>query len=221
MYLEDKRIRTKICGLTRLEHARFASGALADFLGFIFWPDSPRFIKALDAKEIIDWVEGPQCVGVFVNQPIDEVNDTATIAGLDIVQLHGEESPEYCQLIEHPIIKAFRVTPDMSPDHLRYLMEPYAKVVDYYLFDTFVKGQPGGTGKTFHWDVLEGLTEEYPIFLSGGLNPENVSQAVSVVHPFAVDLSSGLEEAPGIKDFGKLEQFFENMERINDSFRHF
>jgi phosphoribosylanthranilate isomerase len=221
MYLEDKRIRTKVCGLTRLEHARFASGALADYLGFIFWPGSSRYIKPLDAKEIIEWVEGPQCVGVFVDQPIDEVNDTATIAGLDLVQLHGEESPEYCQLIDHAIIKAFRVSPDMSTDHLRYMMDPYTKVVDYFLFDTFIKGQPGGTGKTFNWEVLHGLTDDYPIFLSGGLNPDNIEQAIEVVHPFAVDLSSGLEESPGIKDFSKMEQFFEHMERINESFRHF
>lgn len=221
MYLEDKRIRTKICGLTTLEDARYASGALADFLGFIFWPGSKRYIKPLDAKEIIDWVEGPECVGVFVDQPIDEVNDTALIADLDIIQLHGDESPEYCQLIEHKIIKAFRVTPEMTTDHLRYLMDPYTKVVDYFLFDTYVKGLPGGTGATFNWDIVKELTEEYNIFLSGGLTPENISEATKIVHPFAVDLSSGLEESPGIKDIAKMEAFFEKMEIINDEFRHF
>ncbi len=216
MFIEEIRVRTKICGLTRLEDARFASGALADYLGFIFWPGSKRFIRPEDAKEIINWLEGPECVGVFVNQGIDEVNDSAHIAGVDYVQLHGEESPDFCRLMEHKIIKAFRVSPEMTEDHLRYLMDPYTNVVDFFLFDTFVKGEPGGTGKTFDWEVLYEISEDYPLFLSGGLTPQNVMTAMKKVHPFAVDVSSGVEEAPGIKDFVKLDSFFEAVRLFND-----
>ena len=222
MYLEDKKIRTKVCGLTRLDHARFASGALVDYLGFIFYPKSPRYISPEDAKEIINWIEGPDCVGVFVNQPLEEVQQIADTTGITVVQLHGDEQPDYCEQLEHvKIIKAFRVSPEMTSEHLRYLMEPYTKHVDFFLFDTYVAGQPGGTGKTFNWEVINDLTEDYDIFLSGGLTPENIKSATKTVHPYAVDLSSGLEISPGVKDFAKMEDFFERMEKINEQFSHF
>jgi phosphoribosylanthranilate isomerase len=218
MFVEEKKAKVKICGLTRLDHARYASGALADYLGFIFYPDSPRYISPEDAKEIINWVEGPECVGVFVNQPLNHVQEVANTTGITVVQLHGDETPEYCEQLDHvKIIKAFRVSPEMSNDHLRYLIEPYVKHVDYFLLDTYVKDLHGGTGETFNWEVIGELVLDYNIFLSGGLKKDNIGKAIKSVEPYAVDLSSSLEESPGVKDFAKMEAFFEEMERINNA----
>lgn len=218
MFLDDKRVRIKICGITRLEDARFASGALVDYLGFIFWPESKRYIAPAEAGAIISWLEGPECVGVFVDQPIDDVNDFGHISGVQYVQLHGDETPDYCKLMEHKIIKAFRVSPEMTKDHLRYMIDPYTNVVDHFLFDTFKKGMPGGTGETFDWEILQQVAEEFPIFLSGGLHPGNVSDALKQVHPWAVDASSKLESEPGIKDFQLMDEFIEAVRHYNDTF---
>lgn len=210
----DNRTKVKICGLTTLEDARFVSGALADFLGFIFYPDSPRYIEPAKAGAIINWLEGPEKVGVFVNQPLDDVNSIAKTTGIDIVQLHGNESPEYCDLVEKPVIKVFHITEDITSDELKSTIKPYLDYVDYFLFDTKSEGLWGGTGRTFDWDILNEITDEKPYFLSGGLNPDNISSAIQSVQPFAVDLSSGLEESPGLKDFDKVEQFFDQMRDI-------
>lgn len=218
MFLDEKRVRIKICGITRLEDARFASGAMVDYLGFIFWPGSKRYIQPAEAGAIISWLEGPECVGVFVDQPIDDVNDYGHISGLDFVQLHGDESPEYCKLMEHKIIKGFRVAPDMSADHLRYLIDPYVNTVDHFLFDTFKKDEPGGTGEVFNWEVLKEIAEEFPIFISGGLHAGNVKDALNVVHPWAVDASSKLEEAPGMKDFYLMDDFIQAVNHYNNNF---
>lgn len=212
----ENRTKVKICGLTTLEDARFASGALADFLGFIFYPDSPRYIEPAKAGAIINWIEGPEKVGVFVNQPLDDVNSIARKTGIDLVQLHGNESPEYCDLVEKPVIKAFHITADKSATDLRIEIEPYADVADYYLFDSKTDSLWGGTGKVFDWEILKKVTDEKPFFLSGGLNPENIREAIKTVNPPAVDLSSGLEESPGLKDFDKIETFFEEMRSIWD-----
>ncbi|MDX1590624.1 MAG: phosphoribosylanthranilate isomerase [Balneolaceae bacterium] len=210
----DKRTKVKICGLTTLEDARFASGALADYLGFIFYPESPRYIDPAKAGAIINWLEGPEKVGVFVNQPLDDVNSIAKQTGIDLVQLHGNESPEYCELVEKPIIKAFHITQEKTERELMAEVEPYAGVADYYLFDTKTENQWGGTGKTFNWELLNNLKGDKPFFLSGGLNIENVRKAIETAEPAAVDLSSGLEESPGLKDFDKVEAFFEEMRSI-------
>ncbi|PWN07509.1 phosphoribosylanthranilate isomerase [Rhodohalobacter mucosus] len=210
----ENRTKVKICGLTTLEDARFSSGALADFLGFIFYPDSPRYIEPAKAGAIINWIEGPDKVGVFVNQPLDDVNSIARQTGVDLVQLHGNESPEYCELVEKPVIKAFHITPDKSEADLKEEIEAYADIADYYLFDSKTDRLWGGTGKAFNWQILKGITDEKPFFLSGGLNTHNISEAIKTVKPFAVDLSSGLEESPGLKDFDKIEAFFEEMRGI-------
>lgn len=218
MFLDEKKVKIKVCGLTRLEDARFASGALVDYVGFIFWPASKRYIKPAEAGAIISWLEGPESVGVFVDQPIDDINDFGHISGLDYVQLHGEESPDYCRLVEHKIIKAFRVSDRMTTDHIRYLTDPYLNVVDYFLFDTFVDGIPGGTGKTFNWDLIQQLADEFPFFVSGGLNQSNVTELLESVHPYAVDVSSGIESEPGIKDFVLMDEFIEKVRTYNETF---
>jgi len=210
----ENRTKVKICGLTTLEDARFAAGALADYLGFIFYPDSPRYVDPAKAGAIINWIEGPQKVGVFVNQPLDDVNSIAKQTGIDLVQLHGNESPEYCDLIDQPVIKVFHITEDKTADDLKEELDPYLSVADHFLFDTKADGLWGGTGKVFDWNILNELKEDKPFFLSGGLNPKNVKQAIETVQPTAVDLSSGLENSPGLKDFDKVEDFFEVMREI-------
>ena len=210
----ENRTKVKICGLTTLEDARFVSGALADYLGFIFYPDSPRYIEPAKAGAIINWLEGPGKVGVFVNQPLDDVNSIARQTGRDYVQLHGNESPDYCSLVEKPIIKAFHIGKDTDPEELVSRIEPYLDQVDYLLFDTKSESEWGGTGQSFDWNILDEVSSDKPFFLSGGLHSQNVKNAIQTVQPYAVDLSSGLEDSPGLKDFDKIELFFDKMRDI-------
>ncbi len=206
----------KICGITNLEDARYASGAMADYLGFIFYDKSPRFIEPGEAGAIINWIEGPEKVGVFVNQPIDDVNSIARQCGLDLVQLHGDESVEYCELIQKPLIKTIHISPDTGKDELQAQVNAYAEVASFFLFDTKADGLWGGTGQTFDWKLLKGIAGDVPFFLSGGLNPENVAQAIQTVKPYAVDVSSSLEEAPGIKDFYKIDDFMDQVRSLEE-----
>ncbi len=217
MFFENEpipRTRVKICGLTTLEHARYASGAMADFLGYIFYEKSPRYIDPAAAAAIITWVEGPENVGVFVNQSIDDVNDIARLTGIDYIQLHGDESPEYCQLMEKPIIKAFRINENDTAGTLLERIGPYRNTVDYFLFDAYTPELYGGSGKSFNWDILAGFDSPKPYLLAGGLSEFNIREAVEEVRPFGLDISSGLEEEPGIKSFEKMETFFNVMNDI-------
>jgi len=210
----ENRTKVKICGLTTLEDARFVSGALADYLGFIFYPESPRYVDPAKAGAIINWLEGPEKVGVFVNQPLDDVNSIARQTGVDYVQLQGNESPDYCSLVEKPIIKVFHVDDSIEPDQLEESIMPYLSQVEYLLFDTKSDTEWGGTGQTFDWNLLKEISREKPFFLSGGLNTQNVRKAIETAEPYAVDLSSGLEDSPGLKDFDKIELFFDEMRVI-------
>lgn len=209
-----KKPKVKICGITTLEDARFASGALADYLGFIFYNKSPRYIEPAKAGAIINWIEGPEKVGVFVNEALDHVNDIAIQTGIDLVQLHGDEPPGYCDMINFPVIKAFHISPETKPDELASDIKAYKNSADYFLFDTKIDGFYGGTGQTFDWSLLGKQSMGKPFFLSGGINAENVQQAIEIVSPDVVDLSSSLEESPGLKDFDKIEEFFEVMRSL-------
>lgn len=211
---EQERTKVKICGVTSLEDARFISGALADYVGFIFYEESPRYITPAQAGAIINWIEGPQSVGVFVNQPLDDVNLTAKQTGIDLVQLHGNESAEYCQLVEKPVIKAIHITGEATETDIKTSVDSYADVVDYLLFDTKIDGKWGGTGQTFDWPLIKNLTGGKPFFLSGGIGPDNVHRAIETVHPYAVDLSSSLESEPGIKNYELIEQFMEKVQGL-------
>lgn len=201
--------KVKICGITRLDDARFCAGAGADFLGFIQYPDSPRYLTPTHAKEIIDWLYGPESVGVFVNADADVVNRVAEKAGFAWVQLHGNETPEICAAVERPIIKSFRVVHDASADQLRPLLAPYCEIVDYFLLDTYNSSVWGGTGESFNWRLVRELSYEFPVFLAGGIGAHNVEEAVRTMRPAGVDLSSSVEAEPGIKDFEKLQAFFD------------
>jgi len=197
----------KICGITNLADARYASGAGADFLGFVQYSGSPRYIASESAKDIIAWLYGARPVGVFVNETASVVNDICDRVGFEFVQLHGDEAASYCEDIDWPIIKVIRVGEDMNRDSLRSIMSEFEEVSEYFLLDTKTDAEYGGSGKSFDWSILEDQSFARPIFLAGGLNPENVAHAVDRVSPFAVDVSSGLEESPGQKDFGKIDAF--------------
>jgi len=211
---QDLRTKVKICGLTNLEDARFVSGALVDYLGFIFFESSPRFIDPPKAGAIINWLEGPQSVGVFVNQSLDEVNDIAKQTGIELVQLHGNESPDYCKLIDKPIIKVIHIEHNDTIESINDRIKEYSDAVDFFMFDNKVGDQWGGTGQTFDWNVIKDMNLDLPFFLSGGLNSDNIEEAIETVKPYAVDLSSSLEEVPGLKDFEKIEDFMDVMRSV-------
>lgn len=218
--------RVKICGLTLEDDALAAARMGADFLGFIFVPASKRCLDADRAKRIVHYVRGwmkqehdrrqvdARCapfepreirfVGVFANQPREEIETIARHAGLDVIQLHGEESPDEVAAMRLPVIKAFRVGSELS--------EPVGYgAARWYLFDSADESGQGGTGKRFDWNLLKELAEDKPFFLAGGLTPGNVAEAIRTVHPFAVDVASGVEFAPGIKDHEKIRAFIDNV----------
>ena len=186
--------KVKICGITRLEDAQACAGLGADFLGFVFVRSSPRYIEPEQAAEIMRQVQGPKFVGVFM----DEVRH---VPGLDYVQLHGAESDDDVRAAALPAIKALRVG-DVLPDTTAH---PSA---EWLLFDT-----GAGTGRRFDWSLLAMYPRTKPFFLAGGLGPDNVGAAISLVRPDGVDLSSGVESAPGIKDHAKLRTLFERVRR--------
>ncbi|WP_441000544.1 phosphoribosylanthranilate isomerase [Fodinibius sp. SL11] len=210
----EERTKVKICGITSLEDARFVSGALAHYMGFVFYEDSPRHVTPAKAGAMINWLHGLDCVGVFVNQPLDDVNMIARQTGIDLVQLHGNENPNYCSLVDKPIIKAIHVKDDDTTSDLNERIKPFLDHVEYLLFDTKVDDKWGGTGQAFDWSILDEVSQGMPYFLAGGLTPQNVRKACKQVNPFAVDVSSGLESKPGAKDFDKVDIFMEEMRDI-------
>lgn len=212
-------IRLKMCGITRLEDARYCAAKGANYLGFIQYPESPRYIEPTSAAKIIEWVYGPAPVGVFVNATADHVNRAADEAGFEIVQLHGEEPAFEVASIERAVIKALRVHPETTEDALRRQFQEYEDVVDYFLLDTFSRRQMGGTGKVFDWSIARSVASEYETFLAGGINASNVAEAVRVTRPFAIDVSSSVETAPGSKDFEKIDAFIDAFEDVRSESR--
>jgi len=196
-------VRVKICGITSPEDARAAVVAGADALGFMFYEPSPRCVTPEQAAAII--AELPPHVtrvGVFVDADETTIRATAAMAGLNTLQLHGSESPEFCKRFELRTIKAFRVKDSESlgqlPDY----------ETDAWLLDSYVKGIPGGTGERFNWDLaMEAKRLGRPILLAGGLTPNNATKAVAQVAPFGLDVSSSVEAAPGRKDPTKVASF--------------
>lgn len=201
-------VRVKICGITNLADARYCAGAGAEYLGFIQSTTSPRYVDPDTARQIIEWVAGVKTVGVFVNADVDLVNSVASSANFDLVQLHGDESPDYCSLINRPVVKAIRVRNDEHPEQVGERLKPYLPHVSAFLFDTYVENVIGGTGKTFPWSIVSDIRPEIPVFLAGGLNPGNVVEAIHTVRPFGIDISSGVESAPGQKDFEAVDRLF-------------
>ena len=201
-------VKIKICGITNIEDALAAVEAGADALGFVFFEKSPRNISPEQAAAIIRRLPPfVQVVGLFVNEQVAVINKIADRCGLDIVQLHGEETPEFCAGVKRRIIKAFRVRDASSLD----------QVSDYdvaaCLLDAWSPSTHGGTGETFNWEIAAAAATSRCIILAGGLTPENVAAAMAAVRPYAVDVSSGVESAPGCKDRRKMFEFCTNAKR--------
>lgn len=205
------RPRIKICGLTRLEDARFCAAAGADYLGFVLAEDSPRRVDPDLAREIVGWVYGPLTVGVFRDARLDHVNRVARHVGFDLVQLHGSESPDYCRAVEAPVIKAVAVTPDARAHDLEREVERYRDRVRYVLLDTSVRGSSGGTGQTFDWPVASRVVEGNDTFVAGGIGPHNILTVAEQLNPFGLDVSSGAEDSPGVKSFEKVSALLDTL----------
>jgi phosphoribosylanthranilate isomerase len=216
----------KICGITNEEDALKISDLGADALGFILSTESARKIEPDKAKELILATKdkfinvrdkkGPSFVGVFVNENIGKVTEIAEKIGLDYIQLSGDETLDYLKKIKKhnkniKLIKLIRVKDNVSSFAVisKQMLE-FKKVADFFLLDTFKENIYGGTGKSFNWELVKGLSEDFPVILAGGLDCENVAEAIQIVKPFGIDASTRLEESPGKKDIRKVEIFIKN-----------
>ncbi len=194
--------RVKICGITNIEDARHASVCGADALGFVFFPGSPRFVDPDQARRIIaDLPPLVTTVGLFVNERPARIREMVEFCGLNTVQLHGDEEPDQCCYPPCRVIKALRLKATMESQ--AFASYP----VSALLLDAYVPNQFGGTGHRCDWEQAAAIAAQYRVILAGGLNPENVAEAVRLVHPYGVDVSSGVEEKPGQKDPGKVARF--------------
>lgn len=202
------RTRIKICGTTNLEDAEAAVAAGADALGFIFVQASPRAISVRQAADIIRRLPPfVDAVGVFVDRELKEVFEIVRETGLSCIQLHGSEEPDYCRQAARMtapcrVLKAFRIGVQSRATDFT----PFSETVSGFLLDTYVKGQAGGTGEIFDWQIIGKLGLRRPVILAGGLRPENIVEAIRTVRPYAVDVNSGVERSPGIKDHDRLRE---------------
>jgi len=194
----------KICGITRLEDAQAAVTAGANALGFVFWPKSPRYVDPDRAREIVATLPpGVTPVGVFVDQLEDEVNDVAHRVKLAVVQLHGHENAQYVRKMTRGVMKAVAVDGTSAPS-----LEAWPSDVTI-LLDVHDPVRKGGTGRTIDWSIGAAVARRRDIVLAGGLTPENVREAIAQVQPYGIDVSSGVEASPGIKDHERIKALFE------------
>lgn len=195
-------VRIKICGLKNVEDALTAVDLGADALGFVFAPSSRQMTPEAVKNIIRQLPPFVTTVGVFVNSSSQEVNEIAAFTGLNVVQLHGEETPEFCREIKFPIVKAIRVKDESSLEQL----EEYQKIVKAFLLDTYVAEAHGGTGKIFNWQLVPKAKAYGTVILAGGLTPDNVDEAIRATFPYGIDVSSGVE-THGQKDLEKIRRF--------------
>ena len=203
--------RIKICGITNIDDALMSIDAGADALGFNFVPDTPRYLKDTKAAAKIIEQLPPfiTTVGLFVNADPELIQSIADECHLDMLQLHGDESPQFCQGFNRRVIKAVRVKDELSCSHLSEYR------VSGYLLDTYVKGALGGTGVAFDWQLAIKAKQYGRIVLAGGLDPDNVASAVQQVRPYGVDVSSRVEASPGRKDSVKVKTFIQNVKEVD------
>ena len=202
-------VRVKVCGITRCEDAKVAVQLGVDAIGFVFWPQSARYINPDMARQIAVNIPPFVCtVGVYVDPDAAWVEETIKVAQLNLLQFHGDESPEFCNQFSQPYIKAIRVKQDT--DLLQYT-ERYSTAKGL-LLDTYAANMPGGTGHVFDWHLIPQHLP-LPLILSGGLNPDNVAMAIRQTQPWAVDVSSGVEAAKGIKDEKKIFAFMQGVKQ--------
>lgn len=204
--------KIKACGMTNKIDAVAAAELGVDMVGFIFYKRSKRYVEPRVAEDIIDELpESLMKVGVFVDEPLESARAIAEGAGVDAVQLHGNESPEYCAELkkDYKVIKAFRLKG----------REDLAKIndynVDYYLLDTWRPDEPGGTGETFDWKILKDFEFLRPVILSGGLTVQNIARAIADVVPYGVDVASGIERSPGKKDIELMKKFVNEVRKAS------
>jgi phosphoribosylanthranilate isomerase len=205
-------MKIKVCGITKREDLQKLVEYQVNYAGFIFYEKSPRFAGSkLDPRTIRE-TKDIRKVGIFVNTPAEQVKRIVADYGLDFVQLHGDETPEFCAQLKQmvPVIKAFRVGENVNWEEL----EPYLNVTDYFLFDTEAGKAYGGTGIRFNWDLLKTYPYEQPFFLSGGIGPEQLPELLLLDIPalVAVDVNSKFEIQPGVKDMGKVKPFTEQIQ---------
>jgi len=211
------RTRIKMCGLTRIKDIEAGVDAGLDALGFIFYDKSPRNVAPDFVKNVVAKIPPfIHCVGVFVDRDRKEVEEIVEYCGLSHAQLHGNEGPKYCERLERfsspcHVLKAFRVGDQSKGADF----SPYDKVVHGYLLDTYVKGNAGGTGEVFDWSLIDRLNLKRPVILAGGLSTDNVEEAIKRVAPFGIDVNSGIEIEPGIKDHSKLREFVRKIRLVD------
>ncbi len=204
------RLLVKICGLTRLEDVAVCTGLGADLLGFIFHPASPRHTDPALPANVRTC--GASKVGVFVDQTADEINDLMKRGALQLAQLHGDQDPDFCRAVGgQRVIKTFWPSRYQTTAELETDLRRYQTCARYFLFDSGTSG--GGHGATLDTAILHGLNSPLPWLLAGGLNPDNLDQALAV-KPNGLDLNSGVESAPGVKDNGKLGEVFRKLEGV-------
>jgi phosphoribosylanthranilate isomerase len=208
--------RVKLCGITTEADAKLAADAGAWAIGMIFTEHSPRQVDVAVAAEIgASMRRRLEVTGVFLNAPLDEVVELADLCSLTMVQLHGDEGPSYCAELGHrtglKVVKAARVRDKASVQALR----AFRVGVDFHLLDAYAETAHGGTGQTFSWDLAKERGAGPPLILSGGINPDNVAEAIAAVRPFAVDSASGTEAAPGVKDPAKVTALMRAVEQAS------
>ena len=212
--------RVKICGIRDKTHALAAVEAGADFIGLVFAP-SQRQVSPAKACEIASAVKKSsnttKVVGVFVNAPSFQVNEIADFCALDLVQLSGDESWEYCREVVSPVIKAIRID-QQSPEELYAELSAGSKLLPAQRFitllDSRVEGKYGGTGESFDWKLVQQVAKRFPVIIAGGLDPKNVARLIERVAPWGVDVSSGVETG-GVKDIAKIRTFIEEVRKVD------
>jgi len=203
------RVRVKICGLTREQDVQAAVAAGADALGFVLYEPSPRYVSAQRAGQLLAATPAfVSTVGLFVDAEPEFVKAALDLAPFDLLQFHGDESPEYCRSFSRPYMKAVRVR---SEQDIQEAIENYPDAAAL-LLDAYVENLPGGTGQAFDWRLIPEM--DIPWVLAGGLTPENVADAVNQVKPYAVDISGGVEQAKGIKDREKIQKFISEIRNV-------
>ncbi|MDP6102550.1 MAG: phosphoribosylanthranilate isomerase [Dehalococcoidia bacterium] len=218
--------KIKICGISKVGDALAAANAGADYLGILFDPHSRRHVDADEARSLVQsfrsqWHrDEPRWVGVFANQPLEEVNNLITFCNMDIAQLSGHESTDYCLQVVRPVFKVIHVRNDVP---VQDVLEEVERSIKTYrdndhmsMLDTFKDGVLGGTGQAFNWEVAQSLALDYPFLLAGGLSPENVAGAIRQVRPWGLDVSSGVETS-GQKDAAKIAQFIAQVQQADEA----
>ncbi len=208
-------IKVKICGVTNTQDALWAANLGADYVGLNFFPESPRKVSPKNAKDISTQLPPfVATVGIFVNEELSVITKLITKTPLKVVQLHGDESPEFCASVKAlgvKVIKAFRLQGPLDPT----ILAPYQETVDFFMFDKYSAEAAGGTGETFDWAWLESAASlTKPWFLAGGLNPENVTEAIKASRPPMVDVCSGIERLPTRKDFESMKKFIQTVKAV-------